>query len=155
MPVLNIIGNYNYYLYHIASVYALTAQDTLENYRGDNPDADLQSLVRDEQTVQSKISRNSGRHRYLHELRSWETKSIQDRLCVICQSPFEVGALTKCGHLFCIIRLDSIAGAGNFCFSWICFDPDNRNIVPRLARSRHHKSICNCRQCSTRPSTAN
>jgi E3 ubiquitin-protein ligase SHPRH len=50
----------------------------------------------------SKIAPNLARRRYLEELRSWERKSDEERICVICQATFDVGSLTKCGHLFCV-----------------------------------------------------
>jgi E3 ubiquitin-protein ligase SHPRH len=77
-------------------------KDTVENYNGVDPDADLEKLNQIETQIQPKIAKNLARRRYLEELKSWETKVSQDRLCVICQSTFDVGALTKCGHLFCI-----------------------------------------------------
>jgi E3 ubiquitin-protein ligase SHPRH len=81
------------------------AQDTLDNYGGEDPQGDFQTLLQSEQQLEPKVARNLARRRYLQELRTWETKLDKDRLCVICQSTFDVGALTKCGHLFCFVCL--------------------------------------------------
>ena len=76
-------------------------KDTVNNYDGEDPKGDLQALCRLAEQFKPKISRNLARRRYLQELKAWETKLGQERWCVICQSGFEIGALTKCGHLFC------------------------------------------------------
>ena len=76
-------------------------KDTVENYSGDNPEADLQKLCQIEKDLNPKLSRNLARRRYLQELKTWENKLERERWCVICQSGFDVGGLTKCGHLFC------------------------------------------------------
>ena len=104
--VLSIIVSYNFCLYIALLRFELTCvQDTLENYSGEDPDGDLQKLLQTETQLEPKIARNLARRRYLQELRSWQTKVDQERLCVICQSTFDVGALTKCGHLFCFACL--------------------------------------------------
>jgi E3 ubiquitin-protein ligase SHPRH len=76
-------------------------QDTVENYAGTDPDSDFQKLQDAEAQLSPKLARSHARRRYLQELRDWETKLDHERICVICQSTFDVGALTKCGHLFC------------------------------------------------------
>ena len=37
--------------------------------------------------------------RHLKETESADSEDA--RMCIICQSPFEIGVLTECGHKFC------------------------------------------------------
>jgi E3 ubiquitin-protein ligase SHPRH len=76
-------------------------KDTLNNYEGKDPEQDFQILCKKFEQLETKISRNLARRRYLQELKAWETKLDKEKWCVICQSGFDIGALTKCGHLFC------------------------------------------------------
>ena len=48
-----------------------------------------------------KMSSLKAKSRYLVHLRAESSGSGSDRLCVICQHNFEVGALTICGHQYC------------------------------------------------------
>jgi E3 ubiquitin-protein ligase SHPRH len=79
----------------------LKLKDTVNNYDGKDPNEDLQTLRKIAEQFEPKISRNLSRRRYLEELKAWEANIGKEKWCVICQSGFEIGALTKCGHLFC------------------------------------------------------
>ncbi len=48
------------------------------------------------------IARLKSKGRYLVHLRDEATNIETQRLCIICQQPFEVGILTSCGHSYCI-----------------------------------------------------
>ena len=56
--------------------------------------------VREESSVNQKVSKLEAKRRYLIHLRK-ESTSQESRICIICQSDFETGTLTVCGHQFC------------------------------------------------------
>ncbi|KAI9655681.1 MAG: hypothetical protein M1831_004833 [Alyxoria varia] len=66
---------------------------------------DLQWLQDAEAKTEIHVDRISSlktKTRFLEHLRTTEdTKEEESRLCVICQSTFETGVLTVCGHQFC------------------------------------------------------
>ncbi|KAE8350169.1 SNF2 family N-terminal domain-containing protein [Aspergillus coremiiformis] len=57
--------------------------------------------LRQEETIQEKISALRAKHRYLIHLRDESGSDDSSKICVICQSGFEVGVLTVCGHKYC------------------------------------------------------
>jgi len=125
----------------------LTFQDTVENYSGENPDEDLRKLTEQERQLEPKLARNRARKRYLQELKSWESKIDQERLCVICQSSFDVGALTKCGHLFCFACLQIWLKTHHTCpvckerlwhNDWHKIAAQKTDVVLRGTESSHH-----------------
>ena len=82
-------------------------------------DATLGAVQRQEDALQTKLAATESKHRYcksprrgqpqyalltpsivLH-LKEAESSSEEQRTCVICQSPFDIGVLTVCGHQFC------------------------------------------------------
>ena len=100
-----------------------------------------------EAQLEPKISRNLARRRYLQELKSWQNKVDQERLCVICQSTFEIGALTKCGHLFCFVCLQIWLKHNHTCpvckerltnRDWHKIATQKADIVLRGTESSHH-----------------
>ncbi|PWY76366.1 hypothetical protein BO94DRAFT_588688 [Aspergillus sclerotioniger CBS 115572] len=54
-----------------------------------------------ESVVDGKISALRAKRRYLIHLRDESGSDDSSRICVICQSGFEVGVLTVCGHKYC------------------------------------------------------
>jgi E3 ubiquitin-protein ligase SHPRH len=60
------------------------------------PDALLE-----EEKFARRVTIASSKHRYLIHLKNEAADQAQQRLCVICQSVFELGVLTVCGHQFC------------------------------------------------------
>ncbi|KAL2259405.1 hypothetical protein VTK26DRAFT_6921 [Humicola hyalothermophila] len=79
--------------------------DMVGEYEGsleeDALNAALESLQRQEQALQTKLAAAESKHRYLVHLKESESNSEEQRMCVICQSPFTIGVLTVCGHQFC------------------------------------------------------
>ncbi|KAJ8096835.1 SNF2 family N-terminal domain-containing protein [Lipomyces tetrasporus] len=64
------------------------------------------AAVANEIKILSRIDKGYARLRYLEHLRNsilGNTGSVpeSERICVICQSPFEIGSLTVCGHQYC------------------------------------------------------
>lgn len=49
----------------------------------------------------ARIATLKSRGRYLIHLRDEATNIGSQRMCIICQQPFEVGLLTSCGHSYC------------------------------------------------------
>lgn len=56
--------------------------------------------LKDEKKRSDKVARLQSKRRYLIHLRD-ESTSTESRMCIICQSDFELGTLTVCGHQFC------------------------------------------------------
>ncbi|KAL9620779.1 MAG: hypothetical protein Q9160_004679 [Pyrenula sp. 1 TL-2023] len=56
--------------------------------------------LRDEQLKNNKVAKLQSKRRYLLHLKD-ESTSSEVRTCTICQSSFEIGTLTVCGHQFC------------------------------------------------------
>ncbi|GAB1195334.1 hypothetical protein APSETT444_004592 [Aspergillus pseudonomiae] len=57
--------------------------------------------LKQEETIDEKISALRAKHRYLIHLRDESGSDDSSKICVICQSGFEVGVLTVCGHKYC------------------------------------------------------
>lgn len=55
-----------------------------------------------ESSTKVRIARLKAKSRYLLHLRDETTNLESQKLCIICQQPFEVGILTSCGHSYCI-----------------------------------------------------
>lgn len=54
-----------------------------------------------ESCTKVRIARLKSKGRYLVHLRDEATNLETQKLCIICQQPFEVGILTSCGHSYC------------------------------------------------------
>ena len=67
----------------------------------------LSAKEADESRSRARLASIKGRGRYLLYLREQQTDIENQKLCIICQSSFEVGILTSCGHSYCVdcIRL--------------------------------------------------
>lgn len=61
----------------------------------------LQDMMIEEDRKSNKLSNQLAKRRYLQHLKAESTSESSDRICVICQSDFELGTLTVCGHQFC------------------------------------------------------
>ena len=55
-----------------------------------------------ESRTQARIARLKSKGRYLVYLRDEASNVESQKLCIICQQPFEVGILTSCGHSYCM-----------------------------------------------------
>jgi E3 ubiquitin-protein ligase SHPRH len=55
----------------------------------------------EEQRREANLSKLLAKHRYLAHLKAEQSASGAQRICVICQSNFEQGTLTVCGHVYC------------------------------------------------------
>ncbi|KKY29035.1 putative snf2 family helicase [Phaeomoniella chlamydospora] len=55
----------------------------------------------DERKREEKVSSLLSQRRYLHHLKEESTSEGTEHMCIICQSEFETGILTVCGHTFC------------------------------------------------------
>ncbi|KAB8230672.1 putative SNF2 family helicase/ATPase [Aspergillus alliaceus] len=59
------------------------------------------SKLEQEEAIDEKISALRAKRRYLIHLRDESGSDDSSKICVICQSSFEVGVLTVCGHKYC------------------------------------------------------
>ncbi|KAK4164910.1 putative ATP-dependent helicase IRC20 [Cladorrhinum sp. PSN259] len=79
--------------------------DTVGEYQGSTEDEALvvamKAIEKQEDWLQSKLETGEAKHRYLLHLKDAESGAEEQRMCIICQSPFSIGVLTICGHQFC------------------------------------------------------
>lgn len=75
----------------------------------------LLNIQKSEGRMKNRIATLKARDRYLLHLRNESTIHGGQRMCVICQQPFEVGVLTICGHSFCVECLRLWWGAHRNC----------------------------------------
>lgn len=75
--------------------------DTVTDYDGSIDAGALEQAAKSEDALQKKLATTESKHRYLVHLKDTEANSDEQRICVICQSPFTIGVLTVCGHQFC------------------------------------------------------
>lgn len=75
----------------------------------------LLNIQKAEERMKHRIATLRARDRYLLHLRNESTIHGSQRMCVICQQPFEVGVLTICGHSFCVECLRLWWGAHRNC----------------------------------------
>ena len=81
--------------------------DTVAPYEEENQGKPLNEvasarMLAEEEQKNRKISTLLSKRRYLAHLRTEQDSSMQtQRICTICQSDFENGTLTVCGHQFC------------------------------------------------------
>ena len=55
-----------------------------------------------EDYLRTRIATLKSKGRYLLHLREEATDAGTERMCIICQTPFENGILTSCGHTYCL-----------------------------------------------------
>ena len=55
-----------------------------------------------ERQIKARIATLKSKARYLIHLRDEATDVETQRMCIICQQPFEMGVLTSCGHSYCV-----------------------------------------------------
>ena len=58
-------------------------------------------IISDEARRDEKVAILLSKRRYLEHLKVESASSNTSRICTICQSDFEIGTLTVCGHQFC------------------------------------------------------
>ena len=58
-------------------------------------------MLASEDVLSKKIASGKAKKRYLEHLKEEASNPTEQRICVICQSTFQNGALTSCGHCFC------------------------------------------------------
>jgi E3 ubiquitin-protein ligase SHPRH len=61
----------------------------------------IQQMLVEEERKSYKLSNHLAKRRYLQHLKAESTSESPARICIICQSDFELGTLTICGHQFC------------------------------------------------------
>ncbi|RAH46455.1 putative SNF2 family helicase/ATPase, partial [Aspergillus brunneoviolaceus CBS 621.78] len=64
-------------------------------------EAVFEAKLSQENVIDGRISALRAKHRYLIHLRDEPSVDESTRICVICQSGFEIGVLTVCGHHYC------------------------------------------------------
>ena len=68
-----------------------------------------------ESRTKAHIATLKSKGRYLVHLRDEATNVESQRLCIICQQPFEMGILTSCGHSYCVECLRQWWGSHRNC----------------------------------------
>ncbi|KAF2769327.1 SNF2 family DNA-dependent ATPase domain-containing protein [Teratosphaeria nubilosa] len=79
--------------------------DAVAPYK-EEPDEHLDELAYDaatdkEQQLSTKLAQLKTKNRFLLHLKEEESDNKEGRICVICQTTFENGVLTVCGHQYC------------------------------------------------------
>ncbi|CAH0053433.1 unnamed protein product, partial [Clonostachys solani] len=75
--------------------------DSVLPFDGQKTEEALVRIIKTEEEIVQKVASAEGKHRYLLYLKEAGSKSNEPRMCVICQTTFETGVLTVCGHQFC------------------------------------------------------
>ncbi|KAJ5739736.1 hypothetical protein N7533_012520 [Penicillium manginii] len=89
------------YYRHLQQISDTVAPYDEENAGKPMDEALFASKLKQEETLESKISTLKSKRRYLFHLRDESGSEDSSRICIICQSSFEVGVLTVCGHKYC------------------------------------------------------
>lgn len=93
--------------------------DSVAPYEKNMSDAErnmvLEGKEADEDVSRNRIATLKSRVRYLSHLRVEATDAGSERLCIICQSQFENGILTSCGHTYCMDCLKMWWGVHRTC----------------------------------------
>jgi E3 ubiquitin-protein ligase SHPRH len=74
--------------------------DMVAEYDGEANGETLAIVFGQEESLRAKLATAQAKQRYLVHLKQAES-SDEQRMCIICQSPFSIGVLTICGHQFC------------------------------------------------------
>lgn len=75
--------------------------DSVLAYEGPRTEEAMARMEKAEEDVLRRLASAEAKHRYLLNLKEAGSKSNEPRMCVICQTAFETGVLTVCGHQFC------------------------------------------------------
>ncbi|GJJ70612.1 E3 ubiquitin-protein ligase SHPRH [Entomortierella parvispora] len=78
--------------------------DTVLDIESTDPEADIDACLKEETLLQKDIIRLVAKQRYLEHIATTSKKqspSADSTVCLICRSPYEVGLMTDCGHIFC------------------------------------------------------
>ncbi|KAH8879624.1 hypothetical protein GQ53DRAFT_28282 [Thozetella sp. PMI_491] len=79
-----------------------TVSDMVAEYTGASDDAELKMVKEQLDAARARIATGKAKHRYLMHLQEADSSTTaEQRMCIICQSPFSIGVLTVCGHQFC------------------------------------------------------
>ena len=80
--------------------------DTVAPYEEDLSEEARNIVLHDKRVFEDKkvseIARLKSKGRYLVHLRDEATDIESQKMCIICQQPFEIGILTICGHSYCV-----------------------------------------------------
>ena len=80
--------------------------DTVAPYEEDLSEEARNVILLDKEASESRtkahVAKLKSKRRYLEHLRDEAINVESQKLCIICQQPFEVGILTSCGHSYCI-----------------------------------------------------
>ena len=95
---MNLRLEYYRQLQAISDSVAPYEEDLTDEARGNA----LRNKEAHEELLKSKIATLKSKGRYLIHLRSENSNSESQRMCIICQHSFENGILTSCGHTYCV-----------------------------------------------------
>ena len=80
--------------------------DSVAPYEGELSEEARNSILlgktASESRTKARIATLKSKGRYLVHLRDEANHVENQKMCTICQQPFEVGVLTSCGHSFCV-----------------------------------------------------
>lgn len=89
--------------------------DMVAPYEGFLDDEVAEIMCLNEQKDYERVANAKAKHRYLLHLKEEEANPKDQRICVICRDPIEVGLLTVCGHQYCNLCMKSWWAAHKNC----------------------------------------
>ncbi|KAF9134646.1 hypothetical protein BGX30_011812 [Mortierella sp. GBA39] len=77
--------------------------DTVRDIESADPQEDIAICLQDELSQQREVVRKESKLRYLQTIATASENEAhsEDRLCLVCRSPYDRGLMTECGHVFC------------------------------------------------------
>ncbi|KAG0366215.1 hypothetical protein BGZ54_005672 [Gamsiella multidivaricata] len=78
--------------------------DTVRDIESNDPEEDIGDCLQEENKLQLEITRLIAKQRYLEHLAEDSGQGSQtdeEKICLICRTPYELGLMTECGHVFC------------------------------------------------------
>lgn len=117
-----------------------------ENLSEDARNVILLDKKASESRTKARIATLKSKGRYLMHLRDEATNVESQRLCIICQQPFEMGILTSCGHSYCVECLRLWWGSHRNCPT--CKKHLTRNDFHQITYVFPSLVACNYRQAT-------
>lgn len=78
--------------------------DAVRDIHSTEPQDDITVCLQDELSLKLEAIRRESKLRYLQTIATTsqnKTQSEEDKLCLVCRSPYDRGLMTECGHVFC------------------------------------------------------
>ncbi|KAJ5894393.1 hypothetical protein N7495_006084 [Penicillium taxi] len=118
------------YYRHLQQISDTVAPYDEENSGKPMDEALFASKLKQEEALEGKIASLKSKRRYFIHLRDDSGAEDSSRVCIICQSGFQAGVLTVCGHKYCSDCIGMWLGQNRTCP--VCKKPLRRNDFHRI-----------------------